>query len=90
MTLTKEQFNTFRAEMEQALAPIAAKYGCIVEAGNIKYDAILTTVQVQFKSQTDDKSANQVNFEQYCQRYGFTPEDYGTTFTCMSPPPKSL
>ena len=80
MTLTKEQFNALRREMEEALAPIAAKYGCEVDAGNIKYDAILTTVQVNFRTKEEGKSANQVNFEQYCQRYGFDPDDYGMTF----------
>ena len=81
MKLTKNEFNTLRSEIETALASVAAKYGCIVEAGNIKYDAINTTVSVSFKSETADKSADQLNFEMYCGRYGFTPEDYGFTFS---------
>ena len=81
MKLTKNEFNTLRSEIETALASVAAKYGCIVEAGNIKYDDILTTVSVQFKSETEDKSADQLNFEMYCGRYGFAPEHYGFTFT---------
>jgi hypothetical protein len=81
MKLTKTEFEHFRAEIETALASVAAKYGCIVEAGNIKYDDILTTVSVQFKSETADKSADQLNFEMYCGRYGFAPEHYGFTFT---------
>ena len=80
MKLTKTEFEIFRSEIETALASVAAKYGCIVEAGNIKYDDILTTVSVQFKSQTTDKSADQVNFEQYAFKYGFLPEDYGFEF----------
>lgn len=80
MKLTKSEFIQLRTEIETALASVAAKYGCIVEAGNIKYDDINTTVSVSFKSQTSDKSANQLNFEMYCGRYGFTPEDYGFTF----------
>ena len=81
MKLTKSEFNTLRSEIETALASVAAKYGCIVEAGNIKYDEILTTVSVQFKSQTEEMSADQLNFEMYCGRYGFAPEHYGFTFT---------
>jgi hypothetical protein len=81
MKLTKTEFEIFRSEIETALASVAAKYGCIVEAGNIKYDDILTTVAVQFKSQTVDKPADQLNFEMYCGRYGFAPEHYGFTFT---------
>ena len=46
MKLTKTEFEIFRSEIETALASVAAKYGCIVEAGNIKYDAINTTVSV--------------------------------------------
>ena len=80
MKLTKSEFIQLRTEIETALASVAAKYGCIVEAGNIKYDDINTTVSVSFKSQTSDKSANQLNFEMYCGRYGFAPTDYGFTF----------
>ena len=81
MNMTKEEFAAFRDEIETALAPLAAKYGCIVKAGNIKYDIINTTVSVAFKSQTEDKSADQLNFEMYCNRYGFDRTDYGFTFT---------
>ena len=80
MKLTKTEFNILRSEIETALASVAAKYGCIVEAGNIKYDAINTTVSVSFKSETADKSADQLNFEEYCGRYGFAPSDYGFEF----------
>ena len=80
MKLTKTEFNTLRSEIEAALASVAAKYGCIVEAGNIKYDAINTTVSVSFKSETPDKSADQLNFETYCSSYGFDKEDFGFTF----------
>ena len=80
MKLTKNEFNTLRSEIETALASVAAKYGCIVEAGNIKYDDILTAVAVQFKSQTTGRSADQLNFEMYCGKYGFSPSDYGFEF----------
>ena len=80
MKLTKSEFEVFRTEIETALASVATKYGCIVEAGNIKYDDILTTVAVQFKSQTTDRSADQLNFEMYCGKYGFSPSDYGFEF----------
>ena len=81
MKLTKAEFEIFRSEIENALASVAAKYGCVVEAGNIKYDAINTTVSVSFNSKTADKSADQLNFEMYCGRYGFAPEHHGFTFT---------
>ena len=81
MKLTKTEFEQFRREIETALASVAAKYSCIVEAGNIKYDAINTTVSVSFKSETSDKSADQLNFETYCGAYGFDKEDFGFTFT---------
>ena len=81
MKLTKTEFNTLRSEIEAALASVAAKYGCVVEAGNIKYDEILATVSVQFKSQTVDKSADQLNFETYCGAYGFEKSDFGFEFT---------
>ena len=80
MKMTKEQFANFRAEIESALSDIATKYGCIVEAGNIKYDDICTTVSVAFKTETAEKSADQYNFEMYCRKYGFGPTDYGFEF----------
>ena len=80
MILTKDEFATLRTEIETLLAPLAAKYGCEITAGNIKYDDILTTVSLQFKSCADGKSADQLNFEKYCVQYGFGPEDYGFTF----------
>lgn len=84
MKLTKTGFEQFRREVEAALASVAAKYGCAVEAGNIKYDDINTTVSVSFKSQTADKSADQLNFETYCGTYGFEKSDFGFTFTYQS------
>lgn len=84
MKLTKTEFEQFRREVENALASVAAKYGCVVEAGNIKYDDINTTVSVSFKSQTADKSADQLNFETYCGTYGFEKSDFGFTFTYQS------
>ena len=81
MKLTKTEFEQFRREVETALASVAAKYSCIVEAGNIKYDAINTTVSVSFKSKTPDKSADQLNFEEYCGRYGFEPNDFCFSFS---------
>jgi hypothetical protein len=81
MKMTKEQFANFRAEIEFALSEIAIKYGCIVEAGNIKYDDICTTVSVSFKTETAEKSADQYNFEMYCRKYGFGPTDYGFAFS---------
>jgi hypothetical protein len=80
MKLTKTEFEQFRREVETALASVAAKYGCIVEAGNIKYDDINTTVSVSFKSETSDKSADQLNFETYCGSYGFEKSDFGFEF----------
>lgn len=81
MILTKDEFATLRTEIETLLSPLAVKYGCEITAGNIKYDEILTTVSLQFKSCADGKSADQLNFEKYCIQYGFKPEDYGFTFT---------
>lgn len=81
MKLTKTEFAQFRTEIEQALASVAEKHGCVVEAGNIKYDDINTTVAVSFKSQTSDKSADQLNFEKYCGNYGFAPTDFCFSFS---------
>jgi hypothetical protein len=80
MKMTKEQFAQFRAEIESALAPIAAKYGTKAITTNIKYDDITTDVMVSFRTETAEKSAEQFNFEKYCRDYGFGPTDYGFEF----------
>ena len=81
MILTKDEFMNLRTEIESLLAPLTTKYGCEINAGNIKYDDILTTVSLQFKSCSEGKSADQLNFEKYCVQYGFKPEHYGFAFT---------
>jgi hypothetical protein len=76
--MTKEEFSTLRTEMVEALGAIATKYNCDIEVGNIKYDDITTSVAVTFHSKgKDGKSADQLNFEKYCNFYGFKAEDYG-------------
>ena len=80
MIMTKEQFTALREEMRIALAPIAAKYGCEVSIGNIKYDDITTNVAVSLRSKAKDKSADQMVFEKYAVQYGFAPTDFGFCF----------
>lgn len=81
MIMTKEQFNQLRKEIETALAPIAEKYGTKVVAGGIKYDDITTDITVSFRTETADKSAEQLAFEKHAPAYGFKPEDFGFTFS---------
>ena len=80
MIMTKEQFNQFRKEIEAALAPIADKYGTKVVAAGIKYDDITTDVTVSFRTETAEKSAEQLAFEKHAPAYGFKPEDFGFEF----------
>ena len=81
MIMTKEQFIQLRKEIEAALAPIAEKYGTKVVAGGIKYDDITTDITVSFRTETADKSAEQLAFEKHAPAYGFKPEDFGFTFS---------
>ena len=81
MIMTKEQFIQLRKEIEAALAPIADKYGTKVVAGAIKYDDITTDITVSFRTETAEKSAEQLAFEKHAPAYGFKPEDFGFTFS---------
>ena len=81
MIMTKEQFIQLRKEIEAALAPIADKYGTKVVAGGIKYDDITTDITVSFRTETAEKSAEQLAFEKHAPAYGFKPEDFGFTFS---------
>ena len=80
MIMTKEQFAQFRKEIETALAPIADKYGTKVVAAGRKYDDITTDVTVSFRTETAEKSAEQLAFEKHAPAYGFKPEDFGFEF----------
>ena len=81
MILSKTEFTNLRREIETALGPIAAKYGCAVKTGNIKYDEITADIMVSFRTETEEKSAEQFNFEKHAPYYGFKPEDFGFAFS---------
>jgi len=79
---TKQQFESFRIESEQALQAIAQKYNVNIKAGKIKYtnDSFNLDLQVS-KKEVNGKSFEQSEFEKYAFLYGFKPEDYGKKFT---------
>ena len=77
MNLTQVNFERLRSEMETALAEVAAKYGCEVVAGKIKYDNTVINVDLAFKAKGENgESAEEVEFKKLCGEYGFVPEDY--------------
>lgn len=77
MQMTKSQWDKFRKDIEGALKQMAEKYGCEVQAGGIKYDSVSADVTVKFTQVQEGQTAEQVQFEQHCDTYGFTPAQYG-------------
>ncbi len=73
----KATLQNMREDIDRALVSVAAKYGCEVYAGNIKYDNVTATVSVSFnKKGANEMSAEQNLFNTYCRNYGFLPEHY--------------
>lgn len=78
---TKQQFEQFRRESEEALKTIAEKYNVNIKTGKIKYDSDSFDMNVSVtKKEVNGKSFEQAEFEKYCFLYGFSPEDYNKTF----------
>lgn len=76
--LTKQQFNEFREDFQEALKEVSEKYNVNITAGNISYTNIDFTMKVNVKmNEVEGKSFEQAEFEKYCFMFGFLPEDYG-------------
>ena len=81
MFKSKQEFKAFRVEVEEALKPLAEKYGAGVVAGNINYGPYDLGIKVEFKKlSTATNNVEQAEFETYCKMYGFKPEDYGKIY----------
>lgn len=77
----KQEFRAFRTEVEEALKPLAEKYGASVNAGNITYGPYDLGIKVDFKKQsTENNNVEQAEFEMYCKMFGMQPEDYGKIY----------
>ena len=80
--LTKQQFSSFRSDVNTALKEVATKYGITLSAGSIKYGTNEFTCRLEGKrKEVDGKPFEQAEFEKYAKLYGFEPTDFGRCFT---------
>ncbi len=79
MKFTKKEFQVFRKDFEQAMAPVAEKYALNITAGNIQYNEDTFSMKVSC-AKTDAGNLAQKEFNTYCSLLGFSPEDYGQEF----------
>lgn len=79
--LTKNEFASFRLEIEQALKAIAEKYNSNIKAGKINYTTNSFDLKLEVsRKEVNGKSFEQAEFEKNSFLYGFKPEDYGKNF----------
>ena len=78
-----QNLKALRAEMDEALKSVAAKYGVAIRTGNARYTAENTTFKIDISTVSNgvviDKSA--ADFTRYCGGYGLKPEHLGAAIT---------
>lgn len=79
--LSRKEFTDFRNDVKQALTGIEEKYGISLSLGGITYSDIQFTMKINATVLAKGKSKDQMVFEEYCNLYGFKPEDFGKTFS---------
>ena len=95
MNFTKIGFDSFRADVKEALRAVEQKHGVTVECGAITYGTYDFSMKMKVvKSGSVD--GNRKLFELHCGLYGFAKEDYerefalnGTKFQLVGFNPKS-
>lgn len=76
-----EFFESFRADVIDALKDIATKYNVDIKTGGIKYGDISFTMNLNVTEKVNGaEDAGEASWSYYCRAYGFSREDYGKTF----------
>jgi len=79
MEFTKNEFQAFRKDFDQALLPVAEKYSLTIKAGSISYQDDTFSMKVEC-AKTDAGNLEQKEFEKYCLLYELSPDDYMREF----------
>lgn len=75
--VTVDMIKSFQVDFKEAVKGLEQKYGCEISLGNVKYSDVNFTSSMKVTKRVNGKSAEQVEFERYCNLYGFNPSDYG-------------
>ena len=79
MIKTKAQFEEMGREIAEALSAVAQRYDCNIAIEGIKYDDMNTHITINFKSKSNENGEEYevAEFKKYCDKFGFTIQDYG-------------
>jgi len=80
MNFDNKEFNQFRVDVNEALKPVAKKYGINIECGNISYTSLDFAMQLRGIKNDGNVNGEQQLFERDCILYGFKKEDYQREF----------
>lgn len=83
MTFNKAIIQTLRADIDAAVAAVAAKHGVRIEAGRAKYSASSAVIQIEVSSVGADgiiHTKGRDDFMLYAPAYGFSECDFGRSF----------
>lgn len=80
MALNKNDFDSMRIEVKEALKVIEDKYNCEISTGNISYDDVRINMSLTFTNREEGLSAEQTYFNHICKSYNFNPSDYKKSF----------
>lgn len=81
MEFNKKEFDTFRTDVKDALKLVAKKYGVDIDCGKINYTDFDFTMQLHVTKNDENTDGKRLMFEQDCNFYGFSKDDYEREFT---------
>lgn len=77
-TLTRDNLDTLKARLTEAMLPIAEQYGVSVQFGHGSFSPSCFTGKIEIAVISDDgtvQSKEREDFHRYCFRYGLEPSD---------------
>lgn len=79
MDFTKNGFDQFRFDLQEAFAAVGKRHDISIKHGKITYSDTSFSFKVECVK-TDVGDVKKSEFEKFCKLYGLEPEDYGRQF----------
>lgn len=80
--ITANLIKEVRPKLNDAVKEVAAEYGLAIRFGDARFDEHTATFKVDMTfAATDSFDPAKANWDSYCKRYGFEPEDFGKEFS---------
>ena len=80
MDFTRENFRTFKTEVEKALKEIEENFELKIDCGSISYNKSEFTMKLKVTKNEPGLNIEKENFEKACSLFGFNKEDYKKRF----------